>query len=748
MEIRKKLRRAASVALAVSITIATGVSAYGAAKAPVCDEAMYITMDPYGNITQTSVVKSYDLHGATQVVDYGTYTQINNMTDYGTPQVDGDKVTFSIPETPENDRFYFEGQMEPELVASALPWDLTVSYKLNGVAATMDQLLHEKGLVEISIDAVPNKNTNEYYKNNMTLEITAIVDMDKNLSVEAPGAQVQSVGNMKAVLFMILPGEEQHCEIRIGSNDFEFSGLAFMMVPVTLSQLDNLEDLREARDTVKDSVDAIGDSLDVVLDSLEGVQQGLSGTVDGLNQLNESRKIISNAKDGIYVDADNALAVLKELSDRGTPFTSYVEEAQKALSDANRDVNNLNDTISELDSHLSNLGWGLRDVNRDLDDVVDLLNDSRHDLGSFESKLSALRRDLSDLKGYKQSVTNSLGTLKALLAQLKGLTGQIGSYGDVIGLTPEQKGELMQALGAIAGELNIPEEAMGSVAAQIASYSNAIEAAVGGSLAQGSQAAGMGLSKVIALVEGLIGTVEGSNRLDSMITATEQSIAALENIVSRVHDDGESLENVLSDTGEIADTLRRSADTGKSLVDDVNQMVRTMNTYHDTADKALGDAGLLIDSAVRGTDAMYVLMTDVETNLKAAGTPLDQGAELTINGLADALDHAIEGLEKTGVIRNAKDTVSDLIDEKWEEYTGEDMNILNADSKAAKVSFTSSENPEPQSIQIILRTEGTEEVEDELEAEVDESYHAQGNFLERIWSILVKIVETIVGFFR
>ena len=99
------------------------------------------------------------------------------------------------------------------------------------------------------------------------------------------------------------------------------------------------------------------------------------------------------------------------------------------------------------------------------------------------------------------------------------------------------------------------------------------------------------------------------------------------------------------------------------------------------------------------------------------------------------------------MIRDAKTTVEDLVDEKWDEYTGEDMTILNADVNARKVSFTSDRNPEPQSIQIILRTEGTEEAEDEAEAEIDEDFHAEGNFFDRIWSILVKIVEAIKGIF-
>lgn len=746
MEIRKKIKRTVSICLAASMTIMTGIQSFGKAAGPVCDEALYVTMDPYGTIKESSVVKSYDLNGAGTIVDYGTYSEIYNMTDYAVPTVENEKVTFTLDEAPVNGRFYFEGKMNPEEVGKNLPWDITVRYKLNGVEKKMEELAHEKGLVEIFIDAVPNQNTSDYYRNNMTLEITSIVDMDKNLSVEAPGAQLQSVGNMKAVLFMTLPGEEQHYEIRIGSDDFEFSGLAFMMVPVTLSQLDRLEDLRDARDTVKDSADAIGDSLDVILDSLEGLQDGLGGTVDGLKQLDESRKIISSAKDGIYVDADNALAVLKELSDRGVPFTSYVKDAQNALSDMNKELNQLNDSVQDLDTHLENLGYGLKHVSSDLDDVADLLNDTRHDIGSYESKLADLRRDLEELKAQKEAVNEKLLELKKILGKLKALEQAIKDHDDVLGITDAQKAKLMELIGGLIDEL--PDEAKPAAGQIIASYSNAVEKALDDAMSDHAGTAQAGLSQLIKILEVLVGTLEKPSKLDTMITSVTQSISTLENIIYRVHKDGDSLENVLDDTAELSDTLKRTSYTGQDLLKDVDRLTEIMNTYHETAEDSLDDAGLLIDSAVRGTNTMYVLMSDVESNLKAAGDPLNKGAKMTIDGLSNALSNAIDGLSKTGVIRDAKGTVEDLVDEKWDEYTGEDMTILNADVNAKKVSFTSDENPEPQSIQIILRTEGTEEAEDEAEVPVDEDFHAQGNFLERIWSILVRIVDTIKGLFK
>ena len=198
----------------------------------------------------------------------------------------------------------------------------------------------------------------------------------------------------------------------------------------------------------------------------------------------------------------------------------------------------------------------------------------------------------------------------------------------------------------------------------------------------------------------------------------------------------------------MADTLRHTAATGQSLVEHVDRLTGILNTYHGTASSSLKDTGLLIDSAVRGTDAMHTLLSNVEESLKKAGEPLDAGTKKTIEGLSSALSAALSGLSETGVIRDAKNIVEDLADEKWEEYTGEDMTILNADIHAEKVSFTSGENPEPQSLQIILRTEGTKETEEDSVPAMSEDFQAEGNIFQRLWSILVRIAEAVAGVFR
>ena len=742
----KKIKRAVSGTLAAVMAASAGIASFGAAGVPVCDEAMYVTMDPYGGISEASVVKSYELHGAREITDRGTYQAVHNMTGMEEPEVDGDTVIFRLLEEPENDRFYFEGRMEPEEVSETLPWDVAVSYRLNGVERRLEELAHEKGVLKISIDAVPNTGTSEYFRNNMTMEIAAVVDMDQNLSVEAPGAQIQSIGSMKTVLFMVMPGEEQHFELEIGSNDLEFSGLLFLMAPVTISQLERLEDLRKARDTVKDSADAIGDSLDVVLDSLDGLQGGLGSTVEGLGQLDRSRQILSDAKGGIYVDADQALALLKELSDRGIPFPAYVEEARKALEDMNGELNSMNTSVQALDDQLESLGYGLKHVTMDLNDTADLFYDTRHDVGDLEDGLARLRKDLEELKEKKEAVRKRVAELKKVIARLKELQEQIQGHGDVLGISDQEREELMEQLSGFCG--GFADEGWEKYEAITASGSDAVGDALGDLAGVGTEIAGKGLSRLIGAMEALVGAAEKPSRLESMIGSVTQSISTLEHIIYRVHRDGESLENVLSDTGDVADTLRHTAATGQSLVEHVDRLTGILNTYHGTASSSLKDTGLLIDSAVRGTDAMHTLLSNVEESLKKAGEPLDAGTKKTIEGLSSALSAALSGLSETGVIRDAKNTVEDLADEKWEEYTGEDMTILNADIHAEKVSFTSGENPEPQSLQIILRTEGTKETEEDSVPAMSEDFQAEGNIFQRLWSILVRIAEAVAGVFR
>ena len=76
----------------------------------------------------------------------------------------------------------------------------------------------------------------------MMLMMTVPVDMSKCYSVDADGAQIQSLGSTTAAVFSALPGEEGDYTVRIGTDSFETTGVIMAMAPGTIDDLNHIKD--------------------------------------------------------------------------------------------------------------------------------------------------------------------------------------------------------------------------------------------------------------------------------------------------------------------------------------------------------------------------------------------------------------------------------------------------------------------------------------------------------------------------
>lgn len=102
---------------------------------------------------------------------------------------------------------------------------------------------------------------------------------------------------------------------------------------------------------------------------------------------------------------------------------------------------------------------------------------------------------------------------------------------------------------------------------------------------------------------------------------------------------------------------------------------------------------------------------------EGSGTPLDAGTKQSLEALASVLRGAARTMSTAGEIKDAKTSICEIIEDTWDEYTGDVNNLLLMDATAEAVSLTDSRNPAPQSIQVLIRTqEITEPEEDEEEA--------------------------------
>lgn len=794
----------AALLAALCIIPASAAEVIGSGVEATYDEAYYATTDYYGNLTEGSVVKSYIMNGAASLTDYGDYDEVVNLTDGTVPSTTGGCTTFDFASSAPS-HFYFEGKTAAPF--EALPWKLSVHYTLNGVPTKAEELAGKCGVVEIFFDAVPNKGAAEYARNNYTLEAMAIFNQDDILSLEAEGAQIQLIGNLRAVLFVILPGEEQHFSIRVGSDDFSFGGMTFLMVPATLTQLSEVAKLAERKDDIEDNYRKLSGSLDMLLDSVDGISSNLYVTANGLDELNTARGIISNGKENIYDKTDTALGDLKALNDSLSTLPGHIDTAADAVDAVDGSLDDVSDALHALQEQME-------DTKNDLDDLQSALN-------KIGSSAKSSGRDLKTLGGYADTLKNNFDglqeKLKALnlkvtgptltvqgmtiqdineaIAKAKGLHTVYESVGRgsplsveqflvaaliVSGKTTAQAQEQLTQVNQISTAIeNAVAQGMDPDAAKAAVYAQAQMTSeqiavyeVGAEKIQQLQAvyaafATDGKMDEVAFFAAMIFASNAAptpddakaqaQKLLSLYTASQNltdNAKALGDLIGYKNGLSGDLSDLLSNTGSAINELDDLSGTADDLLDEIDNVLDALDDLGDTADKYIPDLKATLTEAKTTVTTLMTTVTDTHSLLtslrdllKSAGEPLDSGTKKTLEGLAASLRATAKSLGTTGNVKSAKNNISGIVEDVWNEYTGEANNLLLIDANAAPQSLTDGRNSAPTSIQILIRTQEIKETEPPTE-EIKIQEAAETTFFQRVAQMFKDFWTAITGIFR
>ena len=788
---------AAAVLFTVCIAPASAAETIGNGVEATCDEAYYATTDYYGNLTEGSVVKSYVMNGASSLTDYGDYDEIVNLTDGTVPSTTGGCTIFDFASSVPS-HFYFEGKTTTPF--EALPWKLSMHYTLNGVPTKAEELAGKTGVVEISFDAVPNKAASEYARNNYTLEAMAIFNQDDILSLEAEGAQIQLIGNLRAVLFVILPGEEQHFSIRVGSEGFSFGGMTFLMVPATLSQLSEISKLAGHKDDIEENYRKLSDSLDVLLDSVNGISSNLYVTANGLDELNTARGIISNGKGNIYDKTDTALGDLKALNDSLSTLPGHLDTAAEA-------VDAVDDSLDDVSDALHDLQEQMEDTKDDLDTLQSCLHRIRSstdataadikglgqradairaDLDELQSRLATLKKWVSGIKAAVQDMT--LDEINETITKAKDLHNIYKSVGEGNPLSEDQflmaaliasgqsRAEAQKQLEQISQinaavqdaaargltpedvftQLEMDEEAVAAYtagAAQLASLQDIYtKFAKSGAMNEAQFFAAMIFSSgAVSAPEEAIGQGEKlyvyvQNRIDST--------GSLIDLIGYKKGLSGDLNSLLRNAGSAIDELDDLSDTADDLLGEIDNVLDALDDLGDTVDKYIPDLKATLTEAKATVTTLMTTVTDTHSLLtslrdllKVAGEPLDSGTKKTLEGLAASLRATAKSLGTTDNVKSAKNNISGIVEDVWNEYTGDANNLLLIDANAAPQSLTDSRNPSPTSIQVLIRTQEIKTAES-LTEEIKIQEAAETTFFQRVAQMFKDFWTAITGIFR
>lgn len=973
---KQQLLRVGSCALSALMVLGSiPAAAIGDGVTATYDEAYYAMTDYYGNLTDGSVVKSYRTNGIATLTDYGDYDEIINLTDGTVPARNGGMTTFRLDEKALPGTFYFEGKTTKPF--QQLPWTISMSYTLNGVPTKAEDLAGQAGVVEIHLDIVPNERASEYARNNYTLEAMAIFNQDDILSLEAPGAQVQLIGNLRAVLFLGLPGEECHYTIRVGSEDFAFGGMTFLMVPATLSQLEEIAKLSERKDDLEDNYNKLSGSIDSLLDAMTAMTGSLNASANGLEQLNKARGIFSDGKGVIYSGTDALREDFFNLADVLEPMEGQIETLSKTISDSKSTLRSMTNTVSDLKGDLKDVESALRDLEDGTGDarkVFSALGSLRKSLKALQEALGGTVKDTSgkldetidknqnvgsttvnqvkeahsayvekDRKTFYQNLLELKGTdtaeaaatVRKIMATRQELSNLKTTLAQVEA-TRQQLQERLEQTQQKDPELNSPEakrlqagiaecdENIAKIKAGIQQYEAGLEASganrletayqaksqmtfqqfcqqvlgqsaatakqmndlwlvyasgkveydkdsptgaetpdQGGTLSgellhndpedssekntssgdsapsgdhsdgssektpggNGSEStdAGSGTGDQVSSgaqnppdssntdENGSENTGSGENNgenndggsqkdstdapnppdpenpgtetepdaplppsesvggavvdlisggLDSAMAEIAKLQKSLAGVMNRLKDPTsqvisdlsalcgqiENLSSLLNSAEDLSAAIRHSSADLRDILDDVEDLQDILDDYEPVLQDTLKTVSSLSTSAIKTIRDTQGLISDTEALMKSTGATLDDGTKQTLEGLAAVLRSTAKTMGTAGQIKDAKTSICDIIEDTWDEYTGDVNNLLLMDATAEAVSLTDSRNPSPESIQILIRTqEITMPDEDETEAEA--AAEVQTTFWGRVAQMFKDFLAAITGLF-
>lgn len=826
---------------AVTLVTSASVPVRAAAPRVQVDETMYVNLDYYGTATQINVVKGCTTNGLTEYTDYGTYDKVVNMTDDTAPEIGDGTVTWKLPE--KNSRFYYQCTMPKNSVD--LPWTFDVSYKLNGVEADASKLAGASGLVEVNVKATPNEKAKAYYKNNMVLTVLVPVDMEKCYSVDAPGAQVQSVGSYQAAMFAALPGENGDFTVRVGTDNYENIGVIMMMVPGTLDELNRIKDLKEAKDTWREDGNKMYDSMNALLKTMESMKSDVSGVKGGLANLDQARGTVSANRKQIEALSTQALADLQAVTDQTTVMIPYLQTARDAVTDINSNTQAISNTMEDMQDELDRLYDRLGSLSKSLRSASDELNKGlvsqqtqdaiEKDIVQRTAEVQKILEELDKLLGQGNTslavTEQGIGSLNQSLATLDGMklkrirkmksaekeetsVSSEAASGNGNGQTAGAAGsaDITDSAGAAdhanttddaemaAGTSasgsagterkdSAEQEAAGAGSASGAAGNQAEKAAesatkmedkdaevnaFGTEVSAGALTAGPsgepgsgGVND--ASWEDEIGNAEDDveEALESLSATTysadaaslveetkgifqkvEQAQKTAKTIVNKVNGAFKTAGDITGKTGSTLSALRSSTDELINLLDDMRVLIDTTDKYVPTMLDSLSDSEELMNRLTRALYTTHDMLSLLNDTLISAGDSLDAGTKATLQGMEKILDKNLTMIDQLAAVREAGEDMKSTLDEQIDKFEDEN-NFLNIDPEAEKISFTSSKNPSPNSVQIVLRTD---EISDDDESTDISDQEADGSSeegpLKRMWNVLVAIVKAIIEIFQ
>ena len=533
--------------------------------------------------------------------------------------------------------------------------------------------------------------------------------------------------------------------------------------------------------TARDAVTDINSNTQALSNTMEDMQDELDRLYDRLGSLSKSLRSASDELNKGLVSQQTQDAIEKDIVQRTAEVQKILEELDKLLGQGNtslavteQGIGSLNQSLATLDGMKLKRICKMKSAEKE---EASVSSEAASGNGNGQTAGAAGSADITDSAGAADhaKTTGSANTTDD--AEMAAGTSASGSAGTESKDSAEQEAAGAGLASGAAG--NQAEKAAESATKTeeknpASTADNAEVNAFGTEVSAGALTAGPsgepgsgGVND--ASWEDEIGNAEDDveEALESLSATTysadaaslveetkgifqkvEQAQKTAKTIVNKVNGAFKTAGDITGKTGSTLSALRSSTDELINLLDDMRVLIDTTDKYVPTMLDSLSDSEELMNRLTRALYTTHDMLSLLNDTLISAGDSLDAGTKATLQGMEKILDKNLTMIDQLAAVREAGEDMKSTLDEQIDKFEDEN-NFLNIDPEAEKISFTSSKNPSPNSVQIVLRTD---EISDDDESTDISDQEADGSSeegpLKRMWNVLVAIVKAIIEIFQ
>lgn len=553
------------------------------------NQVVYTKLDGDGNKTGVFVVNSFSAPKGSTIEDAGVYDKVVNLS---TTKKLADKDGHVAVEGQGEQDFVYQGDLSKD---TQLPWNVSVSYKLDGKDVTAEELGGKSGKLSMKLTVAPNpeyKGTGEY-TDNYLVQVTGMLKDSECHKIDAEGATAAANGSNTQLTYMVLPGSTAEYTVNADVEDFEFDGWQIVGVPLSLA-LD------------VDSSDMDTSQLNELEDGIAAANDGAGLVKDGAATLSEALGVANNGAGQLMAGANAAADGVTKLADGSAQVNDgagQVAAGAGALADGS----------TTLDGGASQVAAGA---------------------GTLAQGTASLMSQLPTLTGGTQALAQGTGALVSGVKQLDGglATLQEGAkqlQGGVAQLTDQQAGA--PALAAGAKKL---KDGLGELTAKNEELTGGAQGVADGAAAL-AQGINDGLSKE---------TIDQIGGLANQGAQLQQAVKTLHDLEAQAEKNGDA--ELAQGIGEVAGAINKGLQDAPKP-DVINGLVGKLNELKGGAN-ALKDGAATLNDGVTGYTAGASIAAAGANQLAAGvngdGTAANPGL---VNGV-NALREAVSGTGSAG----------------------------------------------------------------------------------------------------